>query len=223
MKFALVKNAPERLVVNEIFHSIQGESSCSGRPCAFVRLTYCNIRCSYCDTAYAFEEGSEMSFDEILRTIAGYGCKLVEVTGGEPLLQENTPALLRRLCDEGYDVMLETGGTLPVGGVDPRVRRIVDLKCPSSRMSEKNCWENIRELKPTDEIKFVIGTREDYEWAKEAMDRHGILGRCPVLMSAVFGVLEPVRLCEWILEDRLDVRFQLQVHKYIWDPQTRGV
>ncbi len=223
MKFALVKNPPERLVVNEIFHSIQGESSTAGRPCVFIRLTYCNIRCSYCDTAYAFEEGSEMSFDEILRTVGGYGCTLVEVTGGEPLMQENTPALLRRLCDEGYEVMLETGGTLPVASLDPRVRRIIDLKCPSSRMSEKNCWETIEELKQTDEIKFVIGTREDYEWAKEVMKRHGILRRCPVLMSTVFGVLEPVRLCEWILEDRLDVRFQLQVHKYIWDPQMRGV
>ncbi len=223
MKFALVKNPPERLVVNEIFHSIQGESSTAGRPCVFIRLTYCNIRCSYCDTAYAFEEGSEMSFDEILRTVGGYGCTLVEVTGGEPLMQENTPALLRRLCDEGYEVMLETGGTLPVASLEPRVRRIIDLKCPSSRMSEKNCWENIEELKQTDEIKFVIGTREDYEWAKEVMKRHGILRRCPVLMSTVFGVLEPVRLCEWILEDRLDVRFQLQVHKYIWDPQMRGV
>ncbi len=223
MKFTLVKNPPERLVVNEIFHSIQGESSSVGRPCVFIRLTYCNIRCSYCDTAYAFEEGSEMSFEEILRTVASFQCRLVEVTGGEPLLQENTPALLRRLCDEGYEVLLETGGSLFIGTVDPRVRRVVDIKCPSSRMSHANCWENIEELKSSDEVKFVLGTREDYEWAKDTMERYGLLRRCPVLLSPVFGVLEPARLCEWILADRLDVRFQLQAHKYIWDPQMRGV
>lgn len=213
---------PGTLVINEIFHSIQGESSHMGRPCVFVRLTYCNLRCSYCDSEYAFYEGKEMDIDEILSIVRGYGCRLVEVTGGEPLWQENVHELLRSLCDEGYEVLLETGGSLSIGGVDPRVKRIVDFKCPSSGMLKKNFWENIEFLKDTDEVKFVIGNREDYEWAKQMIDRHGIMAR-PVLMSVVFGELEPIQLAEWILEDKLTVRFQLQMHKYIWSPETRGV
>lgn len=211
------------LVINEIFHSIQGESSHMGRPCVFIRLTYCNLRCSYCDTQYAFYEGKEMTIDEIMEVVRSYGCNLVEVTGGEPLWQENVHPLMKRLCDEGYEVLLETGGSVSIAGVDPRVKRIVDFKCPSSNMMKKNVWENVRYLKEGDEVKFVIGNREDYEWAKTIIEQHQIRTRCPVLLSVVFGELEPLQLAQWILEDRLDVRFQLQMHKYIWNPETRGV
>lgn len=211
------------LVINEIFHSIQGESSFAGMPCVFVRLTWCNIRCTYCDTAYAFEEGAPMSVDEIVAKVASFGCRRVEVTGGEPLFQPGVHALMERLCDDGYEVLIETGGSLDISGVDPRVRRIVDFKCPSSGMEKKNLWRNAAALAPTDEVKFVIGDRADYEWSKARIAEHGLAGRCPILMSVVFGKLEPVELAGWILEDRLDVRFQLQMHKYIWDPEKRGV
>lgn len=211
------------LVVNEIFHSIQGESSHSGRPCVFVRLTYCNLRCSYCDTAYAFYEGKEMSVEEIMGVIRGYGCMLVEITGGEPLLQPNVHQLMKLLCDEGYEVMLETGGSLDIGNVDPRVKRIVDFKCPSSNMVNKNDWGNVARLRKGDEVKFVIANRGDYEWSKTALIEHGIAERSEVLMSVVFHELEPVQLVEWILEDRLNVRFQIQLHKLVWSPETRGV
>jgi 7-carboxy-7-deazaguanine synthase len=211
------------LVINEIFHSIQGESSHMGRPCVFIRLTYCNLRCSYCDTEYAFYEGREMRIDEIIDAVRSFRCNLVEVTGGEPLWQENVHQLLKRLCDDGYEVLLETGGSLSIASVDPRVKRIVDFKCPSSTMMKKNLWDNVKYLKQGDEVKFVIGNRDDYEWAKSMIEQYKIRDRCPVLMSVVFGALEPLQLAEWILEDRLDVRFQLQMHKYIWSPQARGV
>ncbi len=214
---------PKTLVVNEIFHSIQGESTHMGRPCVFIRLTYCNLRCTYCDTAYAFEEGKEMHFDEILETVRAFGCNLVEVTGGEPLFQDHAHDLLSRLCDEGFEVLLETGGSLDIGRVDARVKRIVDFKCPSSNMMKKNLWGNVNHLKPTDEVKFVIGTREDYEWSKSMIGLHELGKRCSLLMSVVFGVLEPVRLATWILEDKLNVRLQLQLHKYIWEPYKKGV
>ena len=219
----LIQTKTHTLVVNEIFHSIQGESSHMGRPCVFVRLTYCNIRCSYCDTEYAFYDGKEMLVDEILDAIRGFGCKLVELTGGEPLFQANVHELMTRLCDAEYEVLLETGGSLDIGKVDPRVKRIVDFKCPSSGMMKKNLWENVGHLKEMDEVKFVIGDREDYDWAKGMIQSHGIDGRCSILMSVVFGKLEPIQLAEWVLEDKLNVRFQLQMHKYIWSPETRGV
>ncbi|HYQ86909.1 MAG TPA: radical SAM protein [Bacteroidota bacterium] len=219
----LIQSKPHTLVVNEIFHSIQGESSHMGRPCVFVRLTYCNIRCSYCDTEYAFYDGKEMLVDEILDAVRGFGCKLVELTGGEPLFQANVHELMTRLCEAEFEVLLETGGSLDIGKVDPRVKRIVDFKCPSSGMMKKNLWENVGHLKEMDEVKFVIGDREDYEWAKAVIQSHGIDGRCPILMSVVFGKLEPIQLAEWVLEDKLNVRFQLQMHKYIWSPETRGV
>ena len=218
-----MQSKPNVLVINEIFYSIQGESSHMGRPCVFVRLTYCNIRCSYCDTEYAFYEGKEMPIDEILETVRRYECKLVEVTGGEPLFQENVHELMKRLCDKGFEVLLETGGSLDMSRVDARVKRIVDFKCPSSKMMKKNLWENVNYMKSGDEIKFVIGNREDYDWAKEMIQKHQIEKRCPVLMSVVFGELEPIQLAEWILEDKLNVRYQLQVHKYIWSPETKGV
>jgi 7-carboxy-7-deazaguanine synthase len=211
------------LVVNEIFTSIQGESSHAGRPCVFVRLTYCNLRCGYCDTQDAFTEGKEMSIGEVLDSVRASGPRLVEVTGGEPLLQPGVYELMRRICDEGFDCLLETSGSLDISRVDPRVKRIMDLKCPSSGMAERNRWKNIDQLKEGDELKFVIGTRGDYDWARQAMGEYSLTGRCPVLFSPSFGQLEPVRLAEWILEDRLDVRFQLQLHKLIWPSDRRGV
>ncbi len=219
----MIRNNPNTLVINEIFQSIQGESSRTGERCVFVRLAYCNIRCSYCDTTYAFEDGTEMTFDDILDAVKKYQCRLVEITGGEPLFQENVNALMQLLCNAGFEVLLETGGTLDISKVDARVKRIVDFKCPSSQMVKKNYWKNVEYLRPTDEVKFVIGNREDYEWAKGIIEKYAIMNRVPVLMSVVFGELEPVQLCEWILTDRLNVRFQLQAHKYIWNPETRGV
>ncbi len=219
----IIQNKTNTLIVNEIFHSIQGESSHMGLPCVFVRLTYCNIRCSYCDTEYAFYEGKEMSIEDIIETVNGYHCGLVEVTGGEPLFQENVHPLMKRLCDEGKEVLLETGGSLDISKVDPRVKRIVDFKCPSSKMMKKNLWDNVEYLKSSDEVKFVIGSREDYEWSKQMIEQYNIIQRCPVLMSVVFGALEPVTLSNWILEDKLHVRFQMQLHKYIWSPDTKGV
>jgi len=194
-----------------------------GLPCVFVRLTSCNLRCSYCDTEYAFYEGNEMTADEIIDVVRSYQCKLIEVTGGEPLLQEGVYALMDRLCNEGYEVLLETGGSLDISKVDSRVRRIMDLKCPSSKMVNKNCWGNIDYLTPEDEVKFVIGTREDYEWSKEIIGKYSLDEKCPVSMSVVFGELKPVQLAEWILQDRLNLRLNLQMHKYIWPLEMRGV
>jgi 7-carboxy-7-deazaguanine synthase len=211
------------LKVNEIYFSIQGESSKAGLPCIFIRLTYCNLRCVYCDTAYAFYEGKDLTVDEILNEVRKFGGRLVEITGGEPLVQEETPGLMKRLCDEGYQVMLETGGSLPIEYVDKRVMIIMDLKCPSSGMLKKNNYDNINFLKPFDEVKFVIGTREDFEWSREIIKMYNLSDKCTVLFSVVFGRLEPVTLVSWILEDKLNVRFQLQMHKFIWDPAAKGV
>ncbi|MGE5812197.1 MAG: radical SAM protein [Ignavibacteria bacterium] len=211
------------LKVNEIYFSIQGESSKAGLPCVFIRLTYCNLRCVYCDTVYAFYEGKDFTVDEILNEVRKFECKLVEITGGEPLVQQESLNLMERLCDEGYHVMLETGGSLPIENIDKRVIIIMDLKCPSSGMLKKNNYDNITFLKPADEIKFVIGSREDYEWSKEIVNKYCLTGLCTILFSVVFGQLEPLILVEWILEDKLDVRFQLQMHKFIWDPAAKGV
>lgn len=223
MRERFIEAKPHTLVVNEIFYSIQGESTHAGRPCVFVRLTYCNIRCSYCDTDYAFYDGREMSIDEIVGSIKGHGCNLVEITGGEPLFQTNVHELMTRLCDGGYEVLIETGGSIDIKRIDPRVKRIVDFKCPSSKMVKNNLWENVRHLKDGDEVKFVIGDREDYEWSKHKINEYTLVDRFPVLLSVVFSELEPIRLAEWILEDKLNVQLQLQVHKYIWTPQKRGV
>ncbi len=219
----MVQNNPNTLVINEIFHSIQGESSHAGLPCVFVRLTYCNIRCTYCDSEYAFYEGKEMQIDEIVEKVRFFGCNLVEVTGGEPLFQSNIHFLLKRLCDEGFEVLLETGGSLSIAEVDSRVKNVIDFKCPSSAMMKKNLWENVEHLKPIDEVKFVIGSREDYDWAKQQIASHRIDKRCGILMSVVFGKIEPVQLAEWILADKVNIRFQLQMHKFIWHPNERGV
>ena len=212
-----------QLIVNEIFYSIQGESSRAGLPCVFVRLTGCNLRCAYCDTAYAFHEGQNLSLDEILSAVRRHGCRLVEVTGGEPLMQEGVYDLMTRLCDEGYETLLETGGSLDIGRVDPRVTRIVDFKCPSSGMAKKNLWENVRYLNDCDEVKFVIGNREDFDWSLARIREHDLERRGRILMSVVFGELAPRELAGWILESGVGARMQLQMHKYIWDPATRGV
>jgi 7-carboxy-7-deazaguanine synthase len=211
------------LKVNEIYYSIQGESTKAGLPCVFVRLTYCNLRCTYCDTEYAFYEGEDHSIDEILSEVKKHNCKLVEVTGGEPLVQDECIDLMKKLCDDGFEVLLETGGSLPINNVDKRVKIIMDLKCPSSQMVKKNLYENIDHIKSTDEIKFVIGDQEDYEWAKEIISKYKLKDKCEILFSGVFGVLEPLTLVNWVLEDKLTVRFQLQMHKFIWNPQAKGV
>jgi 7-carboxy-7-deazaguanine synthase len=214
---------PDTLIINEIFFSIQGESSRIGLPCVFVRLTSCDLRCAWCDTAYAFNEGVEMGIDVILKQVNEYKCKLVEITGGEPLFQDNVHTLMKRLCDENYDVMIETGGHRDISGIDPRVKRIMDIKCPGSLMEKRNRWENIDALTSRDEVKFVIADEIDYTWAKEVMRKYNLTARCTVLLSPVFGNIENRTLAEWILRDHLQVQFQLQIHKYIWDPATRGV
>lgn len=212
------------LKINEIFHSIQGESTKAGLPCVFVRLTYCNIRCVYCDTEYAFYEGVDKSIEEIIDEVKSFGCKLVEITGGEPLVQENVHVLMKELCDLGYEVLIETGGSLPIEIIDKRVKVIMDLKTPYSKMEKKNRYENIKFLKPTDEVKFVIGSREDYDWVKEMISKYDLINRVEqVLLSPVFDKVENIQLADWILQDKLKVRFQLQMHKYIWHPEARGV
>lgn len=209
--------------ITEIFHSIQGESTFAGRPCVFVRLTGCPLRCSWCDTDYAFYGGSEQPMDAIVDTVRAYDCPLVEVTGGEPLAQPECSALLSRLCHEGFTVLLETSGAIDTASVDPRVRVILDVKCPGSGMAGRMHWPNVERLRTQDEAKFVIKDRIDYEWAKETVARFGIDRRCTVLFSPVFGALDPRQLAEWVLADRLPVRYQLQLHKLIWSPDMRGV
>jgi 7-carboxy-7-deazaguanine synthase len=245
----------DALVVNEIYVSLQGESTFAGLPCVFIRLTACNLRCSYCDTAYAFTQGRGKSVEEVrsevLHLVEPFRHRasgtpqvqlpLVELTGGEPLLQKNSLPLMRQLCDDGLTVLLETSGAHDISAVDPRVRRIMDLKCPSSGEVERNRWENISHLKATDEIKFVMGTREDYDWAKRAIAEHHLASICPLLFSWVHPLnpqqqdkslkpapagLTPIlrqELVERIIADALPVRFQLQMHKIIWPPDQRGV
>ncbi len=213
----------ERLRINEIFYSIQGESTRVGQPCVFVRLTGCQMRCSWCDTVYSFYEGGFRSFAEIEAEVASHGCPLVEVTGGEPLLQPATVPFLARLCDQGYEVLLETGGGLDISPVDPRVRRIVDIKCPGSGESENNLWSNLDALRPSDELKLVLAGESDYLWARDLVREKKLAEICPVHFSPVHGEIDLAELAAWILRDRLPVRLQLQLHKMIWDPQTRGV
>jgi 7-carboxy-7-deazaguanine synthase len=212
------------LKINEIYHSIQGESTSAGKPCVFVRLTYCNLRCTYCDTEYAFYEGKDMSVQQVINEVEKYNCKLVEITGGEPLVQmEECLDLMKKLCELGYEVLLETAGNMSIEYIDKRVKIIMDLKCPSSGMEKKNLYENIKYLKKNDELKFVIGNREDYEWTVKLLNKYNLHKKCEILFSVVFTELEPVELVNWILKDELDVRFQLQMHKYIWHPETKGV
>ncbi|MGH8336479.1 MAG: radical SAM protein [Gammaproteobacteria bacterium] len=213
-----------RVRVNEIFHSIQGESTWAGRPCVFVRLTGCNLRCTWCDTAYAFYEGAQMEIPAVMEQVRGFGCKLVELTGGEPLLQKGIHALIESLLAEEYEVLIETSGERDISTLDPRVIRIMDLKCPDSGEEERNRWANIEHLNARDEVKFVIASRRDYEWARGVINEYQLQGRVnAILMSPVFGLIEPVALANWMLEDRLPARLQLQMHKYIWDADKRGV
>jgi len=245
----------ETLVVNEIYLSLQGESTFAGLPCIFVRLTACNLRCSYCDTAYAFTEGRKKALADVLAKVRQLTAPfsnlkseirnpklpLVELTGGEPLLQPNALVLMKQFCDDGFTVLVETSGALDISQVDPRVRRIMDLKCPSSGEVERNRWENIPHLKATDEIKFVVGTTEDYEWAREQIVAHKLDTICPLLMSWVHPLrpqqqdkslkrvpagqtpITRKELVERIIADALPVRFQAQLHKIIWPPEQRGV
>jgi 7-carboxy-7-deazaguanine synthase len=213
----------ERLLINEIFYSIQGESTFAGLPCVLVRTTGCQMRCRWCDTTYSFYQGKWMSLDEVLEQVRGYGCPLVELTGGEPLLQPAAFVLMERLCDAGYEVLVETGGGLDIAAVDPRVRRIVDVKCPASGEAEHNHWPNLDVLRPGDQLKFVIAGRGDYEWARELVRARGLAERCAVLFSPVHGEMELLPLASWVLEDRLAVRVQVQLHKLIWGAETRGV
>jgi 7-carboxy-7-deazaguanine synthase len=209
--------------ITEIFFSIQGESSYAGLPCVFVRFTGCPLRCGWCDTAYAFYEGTERSLESILNEVESYDCRLVEITGGEPLAQAEAHGLITALADRGYTVLIETSGAIDLAPVDPRAIVIMDVKCPGSGMEDRNRWINLSLLKPHDEVKFVIKDRADYDWAVGIISRYGLSDRQRILLSPVFGELEPQALADWILADRLRVRCQLQVHKLIWDPAMRGV
>ena len=265
-RFNEITRVSDTLVINEIYLSIQGESTFAGLPCVFVRLTACNLRCSYCDTAYAFAEGRKLSLGEVrdqvqrlaapfqlrtphsaLRTpsrpphVGYYRLPLVELTGGEPLLQPNSLPLMKALCDDDFTVLLETSGALDIAAVDPRVRRVMDLKCPSSGEAARNRWENLAHLKNTDEVKFVIGTQEDYEWSREQVANHELASICPILFSWVTPLqphqqdkslkkvpagqtlISRQELVEKIIADALPVRFQLQMHKFVWPPDQRRV
>lgn len=212
-----------KLTVCEIFLSIQGEGRSAGLPCAFVRLAGCNLRCSWCDTAYAWTGGEAMSIPQVLARLQQFPCRRVEVTGGEPLLQPGTLELLQRLCDRGWTVLLETNGSVDIAPVDGRVVRIVDFKCPSSGQEPKNLWANVAALRETDEVKFVLADRADYDYARDKVARHQLCRRCTVTFSPVFGQLDPAELAGWILADGLDVRLGLQLHKILWPSRDRGV
>ncbi|HXG88291.1 MAG TPA: radical SAM protein [Vicinamibacterales bacterium] len=212
------------LIVNEIFHSIQGESTYAGEPCVFVRLTACDLRCSWCDTPYAFHEGHKMSIDDVMAAVDGFGCGLVELTGGEPLLQKEVYPLMDRLLETGKTVLLETGGHRSIEEVPAGVVRILDVKCPGSGESARVEWQNFAHLNAADQVKFVIKDRVDYDFAREVIARESLPGRvAAILLSPVHGVMDAKQLAEWILADRLPVRLQLQAHKFIWSPDTRGV
>lgn len=219
------QDAPETtILVTEIYRSVQGESTWAGRPCTFIRLTGCNLRCVWCDTEYAFHHGDNMTIAEVLEECRRLGCPLVEITGGEPLLQKGCPALAEALLAEGYTVLCETSGSLPIAALPREVIKVMDLKCPGSGESDMNDWANLDALSPRDEVKFVISDRDDYEWSRDVLRAHNLAARCnAVLFAPVFGVLDPRVLVEWLLEDGLDVRFQLQLHKFIWPPDQKGV
>ena len=208
--------------VTEIFYSIQGESTHAGRPCVFVRLAGCNLRCVWCDSEYTFTGGERMSVDEVVERVKGYGCNLVEVTGGEPLAQGEAFDLIGRLCDGGFEVLVETSGSIDITPVDRRAKIVLDVKCPGSGEAAKNRWENLDELRPHDEVKFVIAGRADYEWARKLVEEKR-LDRWTVLLSPVWGRLDLKSLAEWMLADRLPARLQTQLHKHVWGADVRGV
>ena len=212
------------LTINEIFYSVQGESTYAGRPCVFVRLTACDLRCNWCDTPYSFHEGSKRPIETIVDEVERFGCPLVEVTGGEPLLQENVYPLMQQLLERGKTVLLETGGHRSTARVPEPVVTILDVKCPGSGEASRMDWGNLRRLRPHDEVKFVIRDRADYEYARGVIAEHDLAQRAAAIhLSPVHGVLDPKTLSEWVLADRLPVRVQLQLHKFIWSPDTRGV
>lgn len=202
--------------VYEIFHSLQGESSRVGLPTVFVRLTGCPLRCGYCDTAYAFQGGENMTQEQIIERVSGFGAKYVTVTGGEPLAQKECLPLLQKLCDSGFDVSLETGGAMDISKVDPRVSVILDIKTPGSGEVEKNFWVNLDHLQAKDEVKFVLCDRADYDWARQVLAERGIADKCRVLFSPVYSSLKPADLADWVLQDKLPVRMQVQLHKILW-------
>ena len=209
--------------ITEIFHSIQGESSYAGLPCVFVRLTGCPLRCTWCDSEYTFHGGTEMSLDEVMNRVRAFPCRLVEVTGGEPLHQPESFRLIEKLCEESYTVLVETSGAIDITPVDARAHVILDVKCPGSGMTDRMDWKNLSRVTAKDEVKFVIKNRVDYEWAVSILQQYDLENRCTILFGPVFGDLDLRELAEWILADGLRVRFQMQLHKYIWDPQMRGV
>jgi 7-carboxy-7-deazaguanine synthase len=211
--------------VTEIFYSIQGESSFAGLPCVFVRLTWCNLRCVWCDSEYTFTGGAEMTVDQVIEKVRGFDCKLVEITGGEPLVQKRECAeLVKRLCDEGFTVLVETGGSLDAGVLDHRSIKILDVKCPGSGEADRNYWANLENLNPRDEIKFVVKDRADFEYTLDVVKKYSLNNREPYLLfSPVWGELDLKVLAAWILQSRLRARMQLQLHKYIWGPDVKGV
>ena len=216
--------AANQIRIHEIYESLQGESTFAGLPCTFVRLSRCNLRCRWCDTPQAFEGGTQLARAEVLEKALSFGTPLVELTGGEPLLQPGAIPLLQELCDSGRTVLLETSGERDISQVDPRVHRIMDLKAPGSDESHRNRWENIEQLTERDEVKIVLSDRADYEWAKGVIDEHSLDDRVnAVLLSCVWGELDPKDLVQWVLEDHLPVRVQIQMHKVIWDADTQGV
>ena len=208
--------------ITEIYQSIQGESSYAGLPCVFVRTTGCDLRCSWCDSEFTFTGGTRMSVDEIMTEVARFDCRLVELTGGEPMLQAEIYELATRLADSGYRVLIETGGHRDLSKLDDRVIRIMDLKCPASGECDKNLWSNLELLRPIDEVKFVIADRGDYEWARQVIRDKGLEDRVGLLVSTAFGLIAPEKVVEWMLEDKLRARFQLQLHKYVWEPTERA-
>jgi 7-carboxy-7-deazaguanine synthase len=211
------------LLVHEIYRSLQGESTFAGEPCVFVRLAVCALRCRWCDTPHAFMQGEPMQPEAVIERVLAHGCPLVELTGGEPLLQPEALPLMTRLADLGLTVLLETSGAEDVSGVDRRVHVIMDLKCPGSGEEARNRWDNLAELKPSDQIKFVVASRSDFDWARDVIREHGLQGRFTLLLSPAFGEVAPRELAEWLLASGLRARMQLQLHKSIWDPSARGV
>jgi len=223
-RVALLRDLPSgELLIHELYRSLQGESTCAGLPCVFVRTSVCDLRCTWCDTPHAFNKGERMPRAEVLRSVLEFETPLVEITGGEPLLQADVPVLMSELCDAGKVVLIETSGAHDVSGLDPRVRIIMDLKCPDSGECDRNHWPNLQALKTGDEIKFVIASRRDWDWAEATIREHRLDSRFQILVSAVFHTVPLAELAEWLLTSRLNARMQLQMHKYIWDPQARGV
>jgi 7-carboxy-7-deazaguanine synthase len=213
----------ERLRVIEVYASVQGESTHAGRPCVFIRLAGCNLRCTWCDSEFTFTGGTHRTIDEIVSEVAGMGIALVELTGGEPLVHRQAIVLIARLQDHGLEVLVETSGSIDIGPVPEGARVIMDLKPPDSGEEASNLWSNLDRLRPGDEVKFVLASRRDYEWSRDVVREHSLNRRVPVLFSPAHGLLDPVDLAEWLVGDKLDVRLQLQLHKHIWPPEARGV